>query len=155
MKKNISDEWGGIDEQIQNLVTALNALKISTTGSCAGHVDHGAPAPWVKITPTITKNLDAVTTTKRLLLEFYKNRIVPADVRISIEKANVGFWIHNGGKAYTAWRKAVNQRAAQREKSVTKKEYIALREQQKRAKTLPEYQKEISLFAKFLKKKSN
>lgn len=38
-----------IDPKIKETVIALNALGISTTASCEGHLDHGCPYPWVDI----------------------------------------------------------------------------------------------------------
>lgn len=47
-----------IDEEIKDLVIALNVFNISTTASCEGHLDHSLPFPWISIsmdTPELAK----------------------------------------------------------------------------------------------------
>ncbi len=38
-----------IDSDIRHAVAALNAAGFVTTASCAGHLDHGLPYPWIDI----------------------------------------------------------------------------------------------------------
>lgn len=160
------NEWGGIDKKIKKPVSYLNFLGIPTTGSCEGHVDHGSPAPWIKVTvphEPLTSRQNTATyrrwqnKNKKLwqkasgfLNDFYKNRNVPYDARLVVETANSGFWIHNGGKDYIRWRKLVNENAKRTQKI---KQKIDKKEQAYRSKKLSIYQKEFELFAKFLKKK--
>jgi hypothetical protein len=139
-----------IDEKIKDLVSALRRLDIPTTGSCEGHKDHGAPAPWIKITPGADN--DPVQLQKKvtaLLDSFYKDHVPEEDARFVVENANFGFWIHNGGKDYVQWRKEVAQ--ASKEPAVTgTRNPLTPEEQQRREKKLPAYQREALLFAEFL-----
>jgi hypothetical protein len=46
----ITDKTGRpIDEGILETVVALNALDITTSMSCEGHLDHGLPYPWIDV----------------------------------------------------------------------------------------------------------
>jgi hypothetical protein len=46
----ITDKTGRpIDEGIFETVVALNALDITTSMSCEGHLDHGLPYPWIDV----------------------------------------------------------------------------------------------------------
>lgn len=159
------DEWGGIDKKIKKTVSYLNILGIPTTGSCEGHVDHGSPAPWIKV--TIPHEPKATNTTtyqkwqdnnKKILRKvsdlfdkFYEGRNVPRDIRLVIKTANSGFWIHNGGNDYDRWRTRIDKNVVgiQKGKQINKKEL------ERREKKLRFYQGEIELFEKFLKKKVN
>src|SRR6266700_2817447 len=38
-----------IDPKIRDTVVAFNVVGIHTVASCAGHVDHGAPYPWIDV----------------------------------------------------------------------------------------------------------
>jgi hypothetical protein len=38
-----------VDDEIKEIVIALNLSGIKTTASCEGHLDHGEPFPWVDI----------------------------------------------------------------------------------------------------------
>ncbi|MDI6820652.1 MAG: hypothetical protein QMD65_00540 [Patescibacteria group bacterium] len=163
----MTDEWGGIDEKIKETITILNLLGITTTGSCEGHIDYSAPAPWIKITALhepkkIKQNKEAYwkwqnenqkfrQKTLKLLNEFYKDRIVAPDIRLVIENAKAGFWIHNGGKDYKQWREIVQYNASKKEKD--RKNYMDDKEKVKRKKILHDYQKEMQAFTKFLKEK--
>jgi len=146
-----------IDEKIRDLVFALNALGVTTTGSCEGHIDHrNALAPWIKITPTKSSR-EAVQIRKKiqeLLNTFYKNRRVSSDIRIKTTNANVGFWLHNGGKYFSAWRREVNERTYRisLSKKIQRKNNLSARERARRKERLAIYQKEIILFSAFLKK---
>ena len=164
------DEWGGIDEGIQDIVSALNALGITTTGSCEGHVDRpSSPAPWVKVTAPhkpndIAHDLEAYRNwqlenerirkkTLELLNEFYSDRDVAPDVRIVIGDANAGFWIHNGGDAYDRWRELVAETVAKIQRGEKIRGGISAEERECRTQTLPQYQKEMETFTDFLKTK--
>jgi len=46
-----------IDNEIKPLVVALRANGFSTTASCAGHVDHGLPYPWVDVVSHLAERL--------------------------------------------------------------------------------------------------
>jgi hypothetical protein len=136
-----------IEKNIKELVKALNAHGIATTGSCEGHMDHGSPAPWVKVVPR--KN--AATTRKNILAclkLFYKNHRASKDMRIVIEKAKSGFWIHNGGSVYISWRKSVNKIAS--EISRGKVPTVGPRQNKRSVEKLSRYQQEIKTFAAFL-----
>ncbi len=162
------DEWGGIDEGIQDIVSALNAVNITTTGSCEGHTDRSAPAPWVKVTASDKprdvahdskayrnwqlENKRLCEKTLKLLNEFYSNLDVTPDVRIVIDDtAHAGFWIHNGGDAYDRWRELVAETVAKRQRGEEIRGGISAEENERRLQTLPQYQKEMRAFAKFLK----
>ena len=152
----IDDEWGGVDEKIKELVLALNFLGIRTTGSCEGHVDRSCPVPWVKVAAEKDKdNKVLLEKTRALLDEFYKDREVEQDERISIDgSANFGFWIYSGGEAYKKWRADGRERVIRREGGEeVLKEVISPEEQVIRAKKLPTYQKEMDVFRDFLKEK--
>jgi len=156
-----------IDDKIQDLVSALNLRGIPTTGSCEGHIDHGSPAPWIKITTPDepinarqdteeyrrwkNKDREIRLKTVRLLNEFYKNHSISEDLRFVIEDANSGFWIHNGGDAYSRWRTFVNENVARIQSGKEKQELIDKEEQVRRSKMLHSYQKEIEPLTKFLK----
>lgn len=135
----------------------MNTHNISTTGSCEGHIDHGAPAPWVKVTTSgKQKNLQLRKKVSALLKMFYKNKNIRRDVRIVIEDGHAGFWIHNGGIAYKKDMDAMMARVVMRDKGkYVPNAIINAREKMKRARTLPLYQKEMKLFAQFLKSKRN
>ena len=152
IQKYKNDEWGGIDPKIQKLVIELNRLGMKTTGSCEGHVDgHRSPSPWVKIT-----GLDTLQTkrflkqTSDFLYRFYGNRIVADDVRIAIKKAHSGFWIHNGGKLYDAWRKQVDRNVRNRKNKIVTKTMLSAHERLTRGKKLSSYQREMQKFSQFL-----
>ena len=150
----MTDEWGGVDEKIQDLVSTLNALGALTTSSCEGHIDHGSPAPWVKVTThNEAQDKEIFQKTSELLDEFYKNREVPADVRLVTEGANAGFWLHNGGGVWSRWRKEVNERVEKIKRGEKTNEAIDQKELGARAEKLPVYQKEVVAFVEFLKKK--
>src|ERR1700681_834459 len=94
-----------MDKKIRPVISILNSLGIPTTGSCQGHIDHGAPAPWIKVTPTRARDFTPMLRkVKAHLRDFYENRTVPDDARIVTQKANSGFWVHNGGGSYDHWR---------------------------------------------------
>jgi hypothetical protein len=156
-----------IDKKIRSLVLILNELDIPTSGSCEGHIDHGSPAPWVKVTPskraTSRKRNLGGRRSRRVrndrvrerilwyLNRFYKNRHARRDVRIVIEDANYGSWIHNSGRAYVTWRKFVDQSVAKIKRGEKVREDIDAEERKRRSGNLPLYQKEMEAFAEFLK----
>jgi hypothetical protein len=153
-----------IDRQIRGLVLALNTRSIPTSGSCEGHVDHGSPAPWIKVTPA-DKTLQLGSDMKskgnayevryrilKYLKEFYRERSVPRDVRIVVERAHTGFWVHNGGHAYTSWRSYVKGNAAKIRRGQKAKTDTVETEQIRRSMKLAIYQREMKAFAAFLKR---
>ena len=143
-----------IDIKIKGLVSALNSLGINTTGSCEGHVNYGSPAPWITITPRNKKDgIELLKVVSQLLNSFYKNHIPEEDARFITENANVGFWIHNGGDDYIAWRKAIKERVKKHKAGINVREILTAKEKNGRKKTLPVYQKEIIFFTNFLKQK--
>ncbi|SRR5216684_3244144 len=142
-----------MDKKIRTLVSILNHRGIKTTGSCEGHVDHGAPAPWVKVTSSAAGTKYVLRAMSRYLDAFYANRIVPNDVRLVVRKARSGFWIHNGGDAYDRWRAFVNESVERIRRGEKIRSYIDARERSRRSKRLPAYQEEARGFAKFLKKR--
>lgn len=145
-----------IDRKIKKTVDRLNQLGISTTGSCEGHITYGSPAPWIKVTAkNELKNIKFRKILRIFLREFYKNRCVRSDVQIVTENANIGFWIHNGGKMYEKWRKEVKKRVNKIKQGEQAPEVLTKEEKIKRKKKLPIYQKEIKLFGKFLSKKTS
>jgi|HubBroStandDraft_6_1064221.scaffolds.fasta_scaffold23464_5 hypothetical protein len=153
-----------IDRQIRSLVLVLNGRSIPTSGSCEGHVDRGSPAPWIKVTP-LGKTAQLRSGRERrgngnevrhrilgYLKQFYRNRSVPKDVRIVIERARIGFWMHNGGSAYASWRSYVKRNAANvRRRQKAKASKTNEKEQICRSNKLPIYQGEMKAFAAFLK----
>jgi hypothetical protein len=145
-----------IDRRIRGLVLALNKCGIPTSGSCEGHVDHGSPAPWIKVSPAsdAMKYGKGTQVRQRILdylREFYSNRSVPRDVRIVIENAHVGFWVHNGGDAYASWRSAVNRNTATiRRGRNLRPQHINKIERIRRSSRLPMYRKEMEAFEAFL-----
>ena len=163
------DEWGGIDEGIQDIVSALNALGITTTGSCEGHTGRSSPAPWVKVTAPhkpkgIAHDAEAYQNwqlenerlrekTLELLKEFYSDRDVTSDLRIVIGNANAGFWIHNGGDAYDRFRELVAETVAKIQRGEKVRGSISAEERERRTQMLPQYQKEMEAFTEFLKTK--
>lgn len=152
--KHVNDEWGGIDGKIQEAVAMLNALGIPTTGSCEGHINHGSPAPWIKITASYAPKRKKwlYKRVSELLNQFYTRRDVPPDVRLVLEDAHAGFWIHNGGNAYQRWRDTVNKTAKNKRDKENHDSTLSRKERGERAKSLPRYQKEMKLFAQFLRR---
>lgn len=160
-----------MDEKIRDLISILNSRGIRTTGSCEGHINQGSPAPWVKFTPLRrttsgekncprhrrgrTEENQVLHKTSQYLSEFYKTWRVPRDASLMIEKANFGFWIHNGGDSYSRWRKFVNKSVVQVRSGKNVKAYVDKEERAHRSKHLAVYQKEIEAFAKFLKRTAN
>jgi hypothetical protein len=145
-----------MDQKIRGLVSILNSCGIPTTGSCEGHIDHGSPAPWVKVTPangSKTKNRHVLRNTVRYLNAFYLHRNASRDVHLAIKKAHSGFWIHNGGAGYNRWRTFVNESAATIRGGGRVRAYIDSKERTRRSKTLSIYQKEVKAFAGFLKRR--
>lgn len=146
----MTDEWGGIDKNIQGLVDSLNRVGFPTTGSCEGHEDYRTPAFWVKIG---AEDLDGLLRKRmeKILEKFYKNRLVSPDVKIETENANYGFYIHNGGEAYKIWREGVKELAAKISKGEKPKEVpISEEDRKNKLSKLPNYQKEAKDFAIFL-----
>jgi hypothetical protein len=147
------DEQGKIDEKIKRLVVILNGVGFPTTGSCQGHEDYRAPAFWIKIGVEDSDNLLRMKM-EVLLAEFYVNRPTEPDVKIETEDANYGFYIHNGGNAYKAWRKRVKDIAIKiANKEEVKEQLINKEEKELRLAKLPIYQKEAEDFANFLNNK--
>jgi hypothetical protein len=140
-----------MDKKIRSLVFILNSRGIRTTGSCEGHIDHGAPAPWVKVTPSAKTSRPILRKISRYLDEFYVDRTVPDDVHLVVQKAHSGFWIHNGGEAYDRWRAFVNECVEKIKRGEKMQSYIDSRERGRRSKRLALYQKEMKRFAQFLK----
>jgi len=147
----------------------LNSLGIPTTGSCEGHIDRGSPAPWVKVTPSSARvsgrhdsgeresGIEAGHIRKKALeclSTFYEKRNVPHDVRLEIEKAHSGFWIHNGGESYRRWRTYVNKNALKMRDREKIERYFSVVERSRRSTTLSAYQREVQAFAEFLKKRT-
>ncbi len=159
----------GIDKKIKNAVLYSNLLGIPTTGSCEGHVNHGSPAPWIKVTTPFEpaggkrltdayrrwqmKDREIRRRALKFLGEFYKGRNAPRDIRLVIKNANSGFWIHNGGDDYARWRKFVDKSVIKIKYGQKTKGIIDKEEQNRRVRKLPARQKEIASFAKFLKGK--
>jgi hypothetical protein len=144
-----------MDQEIRGLVSKLNLCGIPTTGSCEGHIDRGSPAPWVKVTPanrSNTKDRRVLRRTVRYLDAFYLHRSASRDVRLLIEKAHSGFWIHNGGAGYNRWRTFVNESVARIRNGEKVRTYIDSRERVRRSKKLSIYQKEVKAFAEFIKR---
>jgi hypothetical protein len=140
-----------VDQKIRGIVSLLNFRGIRTTGSCEGHITHGAPAPWVKVTPPKARSASVLRKTSRYLNAFYAQRTVRDDVRLVIQKANSGFWIHNGGDGYNRWRTFVNENVAKIRGGEKVKTYIDSKERARRSKKLPIYQEEIKAFAEFMR----
>lgn len=146
---NIKDEWGGIDEKIKPLVFELNRLKIPTSGSCEGHVDHGFPGPWVSIYVPEEK-----TRVGTLLNEFYSNRDTNPDIRLSLMDGHGGFWIYSGGEKFLKFREEINAYAEKKAADENpQSKTISEEEKTTRQKTLLIQQTEILDFANFLKTK--
>lgn len=141
-----------MDQRIRSLVSALRHRGIRTTGSCEGHISHGAPAPWVKVTPPKAKRKLVLRATVQYLNAFYANRSVPKDVRFVVERAHFGFWIHNGGDGYDRWRVFVNECVGKIRRGKEIRSYIEARERNRRSERLPAYQYEARAFAKFLRR---
>jgi len=145
-----------LDQKIEKTVKMLNLIGIPTSGSCEGHIDHGAPAPWVKITPQKegkeSKRLEKKIS--ELLEKFYKNRDVAEDARITIEAANFGFWIHNGDILYKKWREEVKERVREISNGGVAYDIVGEKERDTRTKRLWIYQKEFEDFAIFLEKET-
>jgi 3-mercaptopyruvate sulfurtransferase SseA len=38
-----------VDEKIKEAVIMCNAIGLTTSASCEGHIDHGIPVPWIEI----------------------------------------------------------------------------------------------------------
>lgn len=152
----MTDEWGGIDEKIQKLVTTLNYAGFQTTGSCEGHINRDAPAPWIKIgSDEIDKDAELREKMIKLLDRFYVSRAVPQDVRLMISDASFGFYLHNGGEFYDKWREEVQTTAAQiKSGHAIKANSLSDERENSRAEKLPLYQKEIEEFAEFLNKEN-
>ena len=134
----------------------LNRFGIATTGSCEGHIDYGAPAPWIKISPKKKPYASEAKRLKRktalLLKEFYKNRKTNPTVKLKIKQGKFGFWLYNGGQDFLDWRRVVEIRARKIKRGQSAKKMITNKEKIHRRKTLPAYQKEIRLFGDFLNK---
>lgn len=48
--ENSADALGyKIDDKIKETVVAFNALGLSTSASCEGHLDHGISVPWIEV----------------------------------------------------------------------------------------------------------
>ncbi len=144
-----------IDSKIKKPVSILNELGITTTGSCEGHVDYGAPAPWIKISPK-KKPYDLEIKklkkeTSLLLKGFYKNRKVNSAVKLKIKNGKFGFWLYGGGKDFLDWRRIVEIRARKIENDQSVRELISDREKIQRKRKLPAYQEEMRFFEDFLK----
>jgi hypothetical protein len=160
-----------MDAKIRDFILILNSHGIRTTGSCEGHINHGSPAPWVKVTPLSrttsgetnyhhcgrrrTGDDQILRKSAQYLSEFYNARRVPRDARLVIEKAQFGFWIHNGGVGYSRWRKFVNESVVQIERGEKPKTYIDKEERARRSKRLYIYHKEIEIFTEFLRRKTS
>ena len=154
-----------VDKKIRSLVLALNRRGIPTTGSCEGHIDHGSPAPWIKITPPDdaanfeydpggyrrrkTGSDHIRQKTLRYLDEFYSGRNVPHNVRFVLEEAHSGFSIHNGGDAYCRWRTFVSKSARAIRNGERMKTYIDSKERSRRSAELSDSQDEIEAFSDF------
>lgn len=138
-----------IDNKIKSLVATLNELGIPTTGSCKGHIDHGSPAPWIKV---MNPDILILEKAHRLLNKFYSNRTVSPEIQFIIERGKSGFWIHNGGEDYKRWRELVNERVKKIQNGIEAPEVISTENKYYRARRLPAYQAEISPLVDFLLK---
>ncbi len=49
VKKRLDVNGCKMESGIIKTVVALNLLKIPTSSSCEGHLDHGPPNPWIDI----------------------------------------------------------------------------------------------------------
>jgi hypothetical protein len=85
------------------------------------------------------------------LKQFYRNRPAPSDVRIVIERARIGFWMHNGGSSYASWRSHVKRNAARIRRRKKVRVDINETEESRRSNKLPTYQREMKAFAAFLR----
>lgn len=157
----INDDWGGIDKEILDAVTALNVLGIVTDGSCYGHTDKSSPAPWIGVGANpghdekLAEETKIAKTKMQLLLdEFYANRPTQESVKIIIDDfgGSDSFWIHNGGEEWLEWRAGVDDIVAKIKRG-EKPTGLTDERKAKRAKTLPIYQKEMDEFSAFLKTK--
>jgi len=145
-----------MDREIRKAVLVLNRAGLPTTGSCAGHADHGSPAPWIKINSE--KHLSASQILKlkncvsSLLKDFYKNRKIDSYIKLRIKSGHAGFWIYSG-QDFLKWREIIDERSKMINvgKKVGK-EIISRTEQEKRRKTLFARQEEMAAFAHFLAK---
>lgn len=154
-----------LDRGIKNLVLALNARGIPTSGSCEGHVDHGSPAPWIKVRLAgktmqrggrIRRRSNANNEQERIsryLRLFYRNRRVRSDARIVIDKVHAGFRIHNGGNAYVSWRNLVNRNATRIRRGQKARAYISGGKVYRSAR-ISRFRREMRAFAAFLNQQS-
>ena len=114
MRRTVDALGRPIDPGILDAVVALNSNKISTAGSCEGHLDHGLAAPWIDVSSPMAESmrddfwalrergatreeLDHVRhqierrnlVVRAVLLQelaaFYEHRHVPYDVRLTIQ----------------------------------------------------------------------
>lgn len=133
---------------------ALNRLEITTSGSCQGHIDHGAPAPWIKINSKNILSVIQVLKLKKhlssLLKDFYKDRKVSIDIKLRIKSGQAGFWLYSGAD-FSEWRKIVDKRAKMiAAGKKIKRAVISQAEKNRRKKILPARQAEMGAFADFL-----
>nr|HET6902635.1 hypothetical protein [Ktedonobacteraceae bacterium] len=76
-----------IDDGILETVVSLNVLGIHTTGSCAGHLDHGQAAPWVDIGDPEAHPLARVARLKLLAVDQARRRGASAEERQTLQSA--------------------------------------------------------------------
>lgn len=148
-----------LDDGIKEGVIALNVHEINTTGSCEGHLDRGAAAPWIDIQAKISKEEEAryrelldggepsreefrelrgiielrnLEEQRKLiphLDDFYKDRDAPFDRRLILENPALGRLESQGAR------------------------FQKLEEEKTKKERLEEYQAEMNAFAAFLKER--
>ena len=153
----ITDALGrGIDDKIKETVTAFRIHEFTTNQSCEGHIDDKemdeTPFPWVEINipepegwkeatgkkkeeieqEWTIENLEQQRKMMRLLAEFYQDRKVPFDVRLTFDRSGTfgGFRIQGFGA-----------------------EIMKLLSPEEQHKKLISYRKEMNDFTNFLKDK--
>ena len=143
---SIKDEWGGIDKKIIKLVVALNLSGIETSISCAGHRGKGSPTPYVTFR-------GSSKTVEKLLLEFYKNHKPLDGAKIKIFKGRASFWMYSG-KEFPIWKRKIDKLAERLKRGGSVKlTHTTKEERGVMVASLPLYQKEMNIFAVFLKKR--
>lgn len=155
----IDDEWGGIDEEIIDVIRLLNDYGIVTDGSCAGHIDRASPVPFVSVFQfdkegkfLSDETVKMLARVRALLDEFYCNRQVNEQVKIITETPA---FIHNGGRLWSQWRSEVAKRVAVRKVGTEiPRPILTEAECEERRALLPTLQQEFFDFARFIEKQA-
>lgn len=153
----LHDKLGkGIDKNIQEAIVALTLLGINTTASCEGHLDHGTYAPYIDIQTKEINDLDQslrqakekeeaeaiieeikrknLEERKKLIIfleEFYEKRQCSFECRLVVQSLARG------------WSRIESQGAG-----IQPIQTVELKKQK-----LEKYQKEMTDFTSFLKRK--